>query len=145
MHRRTFVAFALGLPWMRFAQAAPRVRVYRSATCGCCAAWADHLRANGFEVEVLNVAEPGEYRRRYGIPDALGSCHTGVVDGYALEGHVPAREVQRLLRERPQAAGLAVPAMPVGSPGMESPGRNDPYDVLLVDRRGRYTVYASYK
>lgn len=83
-------------------------------------------------------------RRRHGIPDALGSCHTGVVEGYALEGHVPAREIRRLLAERPKARGLAVPGMPVGSPGMEQGARRDPYDVLLVHADGRTSVYSSY-
>jgi hypothetical protein len=145
MNRRTFLAVALSAPFTDLAHATPLVRVYKSATCECCTEWAAHLRSNGFQVEVVNVAEPGQYRRRYGIPDVLGACHTGVVDGYAVEGHVPAKEIQRLLRERPKAVGLAVPAMPLGSPGMEYQGRRDPYDVLLVDRQGQYSVYASYR
>ncbi|MGE0558455.1 MAG: DUF411 domain-containing protein [Burkholderiales bacterium] len=103
----------------------------------------DHLRANGFRVKPVAVDDTGVERRRHGIPDALGGCHTGVIDGYAIEGHVPAREIRRLLAERPAAAGLAVPGMPAGSPGMESP-KSQPYDVLLVDRRGRHSVYARY-
>jgi hypothetical protein len=104
----------------------------------------EHLRANGFRVKPVPTRDHGAVRRRHGIPDALGSCHTGVVEGYAIEGHVPAREIRRLLAERPPAAGLAVPGLPVGSPGMEQGGRRDPYDVLLVRRDGRYTVYARY-
>lgn len=103
----------------------------------------DHLRANGFRVKPVAVDDTGVERRKHGIPDALGGCHTGVIDGYAIEGHVPAREIKRLLAERPAATGLAVPGMPAGSPGMESP-KPQPYDVLLVDKRGRHSVYARY-
>jgi hypothetical protein len=104
----------------------------------------DHLRANGFRVNPVNVKDPAEYARRYGVPEALGSCHTAVVDGYFLEGHVPARDIKRLLAERPKARGLAVPGMPMGSPGMESAGRTQPYDVMMVLPDGRYVIYARY-
>lgn len=102
-----------------------------------------HLRTNGFRVKPVAVEDTRVERKRRGIPDELGGCHTGVVDGYALEGHVPAREIRRLLAERPAAAGLAVPGMPQGSPGMESP-TSQAYDVLLVDKKGRHTIYARY-
>jgi hypothetical protein len=95
-------------------------------------------------VNPIDVKDPTEYRRRHGIPDALGGCHTAVVDGYALEGHVPAKEIRRLLAERPKARGLAVPGMPAGSPGMESGDRRQPYDVMLVLPDGRHLVYAQY-
>lgn len=103
----------------------------------------DHLRANGFRVKPVAVEDTAVTRKRLGIPEALGGCHTAVIEGYAIEGHVPARDIRRLLAERPAAAGLAVPGMPQGSPGMESakPAR---YDVLLVDRNGRHSVYARY-
>lgn len=91
----------------------------------------------------IHVEDPGVVRRRHGIPDALGGCHTAVVEGYAIEGHVPAREIKRLLAERPRAIGLAVPGMPQGSPGMET-GKAERYNVLLVDRNGQHTVYARY-
>lgn len=129
---------ALGTGW-----SAPVVDVYKSATCGCCGKWIDHMRANGFSVRAHNVPEPALYRAKFGVPDALGSCHTATVAGYALEGHVPAREVKRLLAERPKAKGLAVPSMPPGSPGMEGP-RSDPYAVLLFDARGATKVFAQY-
>lgn len=103
----------------------------------------DHLRASGFRVKPLAVEDNGTVRRRHGIPDALGGCHTALVDGYAIEGHVPAREIRRLLAERPLALGLSVPGMPQGSPGMESQ-RSDPFDVLLVQGQGRHSVYARY-
>ena len=90
-----------------------------------------------------NVSDPTQYRARYRIPDSLGGCHTAVVEGYTIEGHVPAREIKRILAERPKAIGLAVPGMPRGSPGMES-SQSDPYDVLLVRHGGKYTVYQKY-
>jgi hypothetical protein len=104
----------------------------------------DHLRANGFRVKPIPVNDTGPVRRRHGIPDKLGGCHTAVVEGYALEGHVPAREIKRLLAERPKAKGLAVPGMPPGSPGMPS-DKPQPYDVMLVKADGSATIYQSYK
>jgi hypothetical protein len=105
----------------------------------------DHLRANGFRVKPVHVRDTSGVRRRHGVPEALGSCHTGVAEGYALEGHVPAREIRRLLAERPKARGLAVPGMPVGSPGMEQGPRRDPYDVLLVKNDGTTAIYQRYR
>ncbi|RJF98167.1 DUF411 domain-containing protein [Noviherbaspirillum saxi] len=121
----------------------PVIEVFKSESCGCCSEWIKHLETNGFTVKAQNVANPSDYRERFGIPEELGSCHTGVVQGYALEGHVPAAEIKKLLAERPKAKGLAVPAMPLGSPGMEGP-RKDPYDVMLVQANGRYSVYKHY-
>ena len=104
----------------------------------------DHLRANGFRVKPIHVDDTSAARRRYGIPEALAGCHTAVVEGYAIEGHVPAREIWRLLEERPKAKGLAVPGMPAGSPGMPSK-KPQPYDVLLVKADGTTAVYRSYR
>jgi hypothetical protein len=92
----------------------------------------------------VDVKDPTEYRRRHGIPDSLGGCHTAVVDDYAIEGHVPAQDIKRLLAERPKARGLSVPGMPAGAPGMETGGRKQPYDVMLVLPDGRSVVYAQY-
>ena len=103
----------------------------------------DHLRANGFRVKPVAADDTAVARKRLGIPEKLGGCHTAVIEGYAVEGHVPAREIRRLLAERPVAAGLSVPGMPQGSPGMET-GKTQPYDVLLVDKKGGYTVFARY-
>ncbi|MCA0174721.1 MAG: DUF411 domain-containing protein [Proteobacteria bacterium] len=122
----------------------PPVDVHASPTCGCCSAWADHMRAAGFPVKITYVQDTTALRKRMGLPDRLGSCHTALVGGYAIEGHVPAAEVKRLLASRPAAIGLAVPSMPPGSPGMEMGDRRDPYDVFLVDKQGRATVFASY-
>jgi hypothetical protein len=146
MKRHLLLKSALvGLLSMHFAASAanPVIEVYKSEYCGCCKEWVKHLEANGFTVNAQNVANPSDYREKFGIPANLGSCHTGFVQGYALEGHVPASEIKRLLAERPNAKGLAVPSMPLGSPGMEGP-RKDPYDVLLVNRDGRYSTYKHY-
>ena len=126
------------------AQSLPEVHVFKDPNCGCCGAWADHLKTAGFPVKVTEVSDTGAARKRHGIPDRFGSCHTGVVAGYALEGHVPADEVKRLLAQKPAAAGLSVPGMPVGSPGMEVGSRKDPYQVLLIDKAGRSSVFATY-
>lgn len=123
--------------------AGPVVEVYKSATCGCCVNWIEHLRTHGFNVRAHDVSDPTAVRAKYGVPHALGGCHTAVVDGYAIEGHVPAADIKRLLQERPAARGLSVPGMPLGSPGMEGP-RSDPYAVLLIDEQGRYRVYNRY-
>ena len=121
-----------------------QVQIYKSKTCGCCGAWVEHLRSAGFAVAVTEVDNTSATRKRLGMPERFGSCHTATVSGYVLEGHVPAREVQRLLAQKTPALGLAVPGMPVGSPGMEAGGRLEPYKVLLIDRSGRDSVYASY-
>jgi hypothetical protein len=133
-----------------WAQTKVPVEVWKDPDCGCCKDWVAHLEANGFEVRVHDSGNNAA-RTRLGIPDKLGSCHTAEVGAqgkrYALEGHVPARDIKRLLKERPQAIGLAVPGMPVGSPGMDAPiygGRKDPYDVLLVLQDGGSRVYQSY-
>ena len=136
------LAGALGVQAHAFA-ALPVIEVYKSATCGCCHAWVDHLRANGFTVNTHDVANPSDYRERFGMPNELGSCHTALVQGYVIEGHVPAAEIKRLLAEHPKARGLSVPGMPLGSPGMEGP-RSDPYDVMLVRADGKYSVYRHY-
>ena len=124
------------------AGAGPVIEVYKSATCGCCTGWVRQLEQAGFTVKATDVPNPAHYRQKFGIPDELGSCHTGYVQGYALEGHVPADDIKRLLAEKPQAKGLAVPGMPMGSPGMEMPGQPaDAFDVLLVQDNGKRTVY----
>lgn len=133
---------ALGLPAFVYA-AGPVVEVYKSEYCGCCHEWVKHLEDNGFTVKATNVENPSDYREKFGIPKELGSCHSAKVGGYALEGHVPASEIKRLLAEKPKAKGLAVPAMPMGSPGMEGP-RKDAYDVLLIQNDGRHSSYRHY-
>lgn len=126
-----------------FAQLAPVVDVYKSPYCGCCGKWAEHLQKNGFQVRSHDVEDVPGMRRALGMPEAHASCHTAKVGGYLIEGHVPAADVKRLLRERPKAIGLAVPSMPQGSPGMESP-QPVPYDTLLVQAPGKYQVFARH-
>lgn len=122
----------------------PEVQVFKSPTCGCCGSWVDHMRAAGFTVKVTEVDNTATARKRLGLPERYGSCHTATVGGYVLEGHVPAAEVKRLLAAKPKALGLAVPGMPPSAPGMDVPGRKDPYQVLLVDVSGQSTVFANY-
>jgi hypothetical protein len=125
------------------AQAAQTMVMYKRASCGCCSVWGDHIRAHGFSVNAINVADPGVFREKYGVRDTQ-TCHTAVIDGYVIDGHVPAREVKRLLAEKPKAKGIVVPGMPAGSPGMEGGNRKDPFNVFLVLPDGSYRVYASY-
>ena len=116
---------------------AQTLEVYKSPYCGCCAAWVDHMRAAGFEVSVSEREDLSPVKERLGVPVALRSCHTAVIDGYVIEGHVPADQVKRLLAERPAIVGLAVPGMPIGSPGMEYGDMKDPYAVILFSPTGR--------
>lgn len=125
----------------------PVVQVWKSPSCGCCNDWIALMRKEGFEVRTFDEGNTAA-RQRAGIPMALGSCHTALVGGYAIEGHVPPKDVRRLLAERPDAVGLSVPGMPVGSPGMDGPeygDRRDPYDVVLVLRGGGTRIWASYR
>ena len=115
------------------------LHVYKTRTCGCCGDWVSHMKANGFDVKVTEVSDVTPHRHRLGVPDALASCHTAEVGGYAIEGHVPAADVQRLLRQKPKARGLAVPGMVPGSPGMG--GAPVAYQTLMFDSTDRYTVF----
>ncbi|MGJ7491654.1 DUF411 domain-containing protein [Variovorax sp. ZT4R33] len=127
--------------------AAPMVDIWKDPNCGCCLDWVKHLNANGFATRVHDEGNAAA-RQRLGIPAQFGSCHTGQVDGYAIEGHVPAADLRRLLKERPRAVGLAVPGMPIGSPGMDGAvygDKRDPYDVLLVLAGGGSRVFSSHR
>lgn len=122
------------------------VEVWKDPNCGCCKDWVDHMQANGFQVTVHETGN-NAVRARLGLPQKLGSCHTALVGGYLVEGHVPASDVRALLQQKPKALGLTVPGMPVGSPGMDGAvygDRRDPYDVLLVARNGSTRVFKSY-
>ncbi|CAN5629650.1 DUF411 domain-containing protein [soil metagenome] len=116
--------------------------VYKEATCPCCTAWVNYMRANGFRVEAHNVSDLDAVKRKHDIAPGLQSCHTTEVGGYYVEGHVPVELVRKLLAERPRIAGIAVPGMPVGSPGMEV-GPPEPYDILAVDSAGRTAIFGS--
>jgi hypothetical protein len=125
-----------------------KAEVWKTPSCGCCKAWVEHLQREGFTVQVNDVQSTGAVRTKLGIPDDMGSCHTALIGGFAVEGHVPAREIKRLLTEQPSFAkevvGLSAPGMPVGSPGMETDGKRDKYDVMLVLKNGQHRVYQSY-
>ena len=119
------------------------IEVWKNPNCGCCVKWIDHLRQNGFEVIAHNVASVDPVRARLGMPDRYASCHTAKVAGYVIEGHVPAADVKRLIEQRPKARGLAVPGMPVGSPGMEG-HYSEPYQTLLIGLGDQATVFAEH-
>ena len=122
-----------------------KMTVYKDPSCGCCAIWVTHLEKAGFSATVSEAADMAAVKNQLGVPAALRSCHTGVVNGYAIEGHVPAADIQRLLKERPAVVGLAVPGMPIGSPGMEAPGmKPQPFDVIAFDKGGARRVFASH-
>jgi hypothetical protein len=130
-------------PTAKPSDSAQRVVVYKNESCGCCKEWVKHLERAGFSVQVHDLDNLGPTKERVGIPPAMGSCHTAEVEGYFVEGHVPADDIKRLLRERPAGKGLTVPGMPVGSPGMEVPsGEIAPYDVFLVAQDGTTSVFA---
>lgn len=123
----------------------PVIEVFKTPTCGCCSQWIEHMRASGFTVRVTSRDDLTDVKASHRVPDQVQSCHTGVVDGYVIEGHVPAADVHRLLRERPAVAGVAVPGMPIGSPGMEFVSvRAQPYNVMSFDKQGVTRVFAEH-
>ena len=149
MRRRDFLGLALVLPCAAATagEALRGVTVAKTPSCGCCTAWVEHMRAAGFEVAVQDVSRHrlDRLKRRIGLARKHASCHTAAVEGYVIEGHVPAGDVQRLLDERPAALGLAVPGMPVGSPGMEMGDRREPFDTLLVGADGSARIFERHR
>ncbi len=148
--RRWLLLGVAGLAFSRatdgLATPAPAIQVWKDPDCGCCSDWVALLKKAGFTVHVLDQGNV-EVRARLGMPPQYGSCHTALVQGYVIEGHVPVSDIQRLLKEKPTALGLAVPGMPVGSPGMDGPvygNRRDPYKVLLVRKNGSAQIFNSY-
>lgn len=148
MKRRDFLftASSAAVLAMPVRAAAAQMLVLKSPTCGCCSAWVTHLKDAGLVVDTRDVSQEVLWaaKDKAGIPPELSSCHTGFVDGYVIEGHVPSADIQRLLTERPDAIGLTVPGMPIGSPGMEMGDRRDAFDTLLVLRDGTTAVFASH-
>lgn len=138
------VLVMLGLLLTACTPPAVEVLVYSSPSCGCCKKWIAHLEDNGFRVTNHAVQDVTPVKRAHGVTPALASCHTALVDGYVVEGHVPATEIRRLLKQRPAVKGLSVPGMPVGSPGMEQGERRDPYAVLSFTERGESEIFARY-
>lgn len=124
--------------------AAATLTVTKGAACGCCEGWVEHMRKAGYQVVVRNIDDVTPTAKRLGVPDALRSCHTAEVGGYTVEGHVPAGDVKRLLATRPKAAGIAVPGMPIGSPGMEHGSHKEPYRTMLFNRAGQMRVFATH-
>ncbi|MGI9075884.1 MAG: DUF411 domain-containing protein [Gemmatimonadaceae bacterium] len=136
---------ATGTGWAHSADHADliAITVYKSPTCGCCKNWVDYLRKHGFRVTVKDTIDLDPIKRKLGVTDRLASCHTGVVRGYVVEGHVPADDIKKMLKQRPKVVGIAVPGMPMGSPGMEGP-RSDSYEVLAFDKQGKTRVFARH-
>ena len=128
----------------RAAVTGPVVQVYKSATCGCCSKWADHMRAAGFVVNATNVPDVNQYKLKYGVPPQLASCHTAIVEDYIVEGHVPADDVIKMLRQKPAIKGIAVPGMPMGSPGMESPNP-ERFETIAFTADGLTSVFAVHE
>lgn len=145
---RPLIAFFMATLWAFPALAAAdgAIEVWKSAACQCCGKWVEHLEANGFAVKVNNARSStlADIKRQAGIEEKLASCHTAMIDGYIIEGHVPAADIKRLVAERPDALGLTVPGMPIGSPGMEQGGKTEAYDVLLVKKDGTTEVFARH-
>lgn len=147
--RRTLLTLAVavalawaGNVWIAAQSAKPQMTVYKSATCGCCSNWVEHMRANGFEVKAVDVDDIDKVKRERGVPADTASCHTGIVNGYVVEGHVPADAVLRMLKEKPAIAGIAVPGMPMGAPGMEVPGgKKEAFNIVSFDKAGKTAVY----
>lgn len=146
MKLSTLIALVISMaaPAAWAASDTPVVDVYKSPTCGCCSKWVDHLKANGFTVRSHDTNDVAKHKARLGVPAGYGACHTAQVNGYLVEGHVPAKEIKRMLKQKPRVRGLAVPAMPMGSPGMETAGYKDSYDVFVVNRDGSTQTYAHY-
>lgn len=138
------VSAIAGFVLLQGASAEPEMTVYKSPTCGCCHKWIQHMEDNGFHIKAVDVVDMELVKQRYGISRELDSCHTAIVDGYVIEGHVPAVDVKRLLAEKPDVLGLSVPGMPVGSPGMEMGDRVDHYSVLIMDKDGNAQVFNQY-
>jgi hypothetical protein len=142
MHK--FKTLLLTLSFFSTAALATELTVYKSPYCGCCTAWAEQVEEAGFNVTIIEQADNHLLRQQYAIGPELTSCHTAIVEGYALEGHVPVDDIKRLLREKPMIAGLAVPGMPASSPGMDLPGNSDPYQVFAFAKDGKKRVYNQY-
>jgi hypothetical protein len=144
MKKLTLSAVATGLMLLSSAAHAATMTVMKSPSCGCCAKWVEHVRKAGFDVKVVNVDDIMAVKTKAGVPTKLASCHTTMVGGYVVEGHVPAADIRKLLATKPKARGIAVPGMPMGSPGMEHGDRRQPYQTLLLKADGTTSVFARH-
>ncbi len=120
------------------------ITVYRSPTCSCCGKWMEHLKQNNFTIKDIPTEDMNAIKHKYGVSDEMASCHTAVVNGYVVEGHVPADDIKALLKAKPNVVGIAVPQMPSGTPGMEMDGKKDPYNVMSFDSDKHYQVFKSH-
>jgi hypothetical protein len=144
--RRVFMLTTMSLFMPPVASASTKMTVYKDPGCGCCGSWVDHVRATGFAADVIEEPAMNRIKAQLGVPRSLASCHTARIKDYVIEGHVPAAEITRLLSQAPKAIGLAVPGMPIGSPGMEVDGAQpDTYDVILFSADGAQSVFARYR
>ena len=144
MCKTMFTAIAAAAMFVGTAAHAATMTVYKSPTCGCCAKWVEHVEKHGFEVKVVPTADMAAVKAKAGVPDALRSCHTTIVGGYVVEGHVPAADIKRLLAQKPRAKGIAVAGMPMGSPGMEHGHHREPYATMLIGKDGKASVFAKH-
>jgi len=137
------IVIALGANvWMAAQAVRPQMTVYKSSTCGCCSKWVEHMKANGFDVKAIDVEDIDKVKRERGVPADAASCHTAIVNGYVVEGHVPADAVLKMLKDKPAIAGIAVPGMPMGAPGMEMPGgQKDAFNIVAFDKTGKTSIY----
>ena len=144
MINRFRFAVAAALMFLGAAANAASMTVMKSPSCGCCSKWVEHVRAHGFDVKVVNVEDVMAVKTKAGIPQTLASCHTTMVGGYVIEGHVPASDIKKLLAHKPKARGIAVPGMPMGSPGMEHGDHKQPYQTLLIKADGSTSIFARH-
>ncbi len=144
MKHKLRLALAAGLMLASTAANAATMTVMKSPTCGCCAKWIEHVQAHGIAVKVVNVPDIAAVKAKAGVPDKLASCHTATINGYVVEGHVPAADIKKLLAMKPKARGIAVPGMPMGSPGMEHGNHREPYATMLIGTNGKATVFARH-
>lgn len=131
-------------PHTKLASGSLQMTVYRSPLCSCCGGWIDYLKQQGFQINDIKTEEIEAIKQKYQVPDSLTSCHTALIDGYVIEGHVPADDIKRVLAQKPDVVGLTVPQMPVGTPGMEMGGRKDPFSVLAFKKNGEVQVFKHY-
>lgn len=145
MTKRTIIGLvAFAIAATSTAAHAAQLTVHKSPYCGCCQKWIEHVEKHGFQVKMVETENMAAVKQRLGVPDSMASCHTTEAGGYFIEGHVPAADIRKLLKEKPKAAGIAVPGMPLGSPGMEAGGQRQPYSTMLVSKAGKATIYARH-
>lgn len=141
------IGLAIGLALINIptqAEEAKSITVYRSPTCSCCGKWLEHLKQNNFVIKDIMTDDMQAIKKQHGVSDEMASCHTALVDGYVVEGHVPADDIKTLLKTKPKVVGIAVPKMPMGTPGMEMGDKKDPYHVMSFDQNNHYQVFKSY-